>query len=482
MTNNENKNISTDRSSKFLKDIGVYAIGNIGSKLITFLMVPLYTYFVPNKSDFGYYDVCLSMCFLLIPFVTLQMRDGAFRFLLDCDDETRRQRIVTFVGRSMLTTLSLSAVAAFVMSLTTNIGYLGYSFALLVAMSLQEVYSQVFRGLGNNRSFVMVGIISAFCIGLFSLIFVAGFGWGIKGIFLANIVARLLALLVVEARVRLITRYTKWSLSSREVGLDLLRFTLPLLPGSLCWWITGSSDRMFIKYFIGLDANGVYAVAIRYTGVIMTLAVIFYQAWQETAILQYHSADRNRFFSKMFNGYIFLLSAILIGYVFLLKVFYPLLAHGGYRASLNYIYPLGVSAVIFAIAAFFDMGYQCAKDTPRTLPAIVLVAFINVILNFILIKPLGVYGVIATQLVTYAVLVIYRWYDMKRYFILKINKRVLVPITMVILSAIPFYFSPGAWADIAFAAAALALIVWSCGKDTRDLIISKFTKTHGSTK
>ncbi len=482
MTNNENKNISTDRSSKFLKDIGVYAIGNIGSKLITFLMVPLYTYFVPNKSDFGYYDVCLSMCFLLIPFVTLQMRDGAFRFLLDCDDETRRQRIVTFVGRSMLTTLSLSAVAAFVMSLTTNIGYLGYSFALLVAMSLQEVYSQVFRGLGNNRSFVMVGIISAFCIGLFSLIFVAGFGWGIKGIFLANIVARLLALLVVEARVRLITRYTKWSLSSREVGLDLLRFTLPLLPGSLCWWITGSSDRMFIKYFIGLDANGVYAVAIRYTGVIMTLAVIFYQAWQETAILQYHSADRNRFFSKMFNGYIFLLSAILIGYVFLLKVFYPLLAHGGYRASLNYIYPLGVSAVIFAIAAFFDMGYQCAKDTPRTLPAIVLVAFINVILNFILIKPLGVYGVIATQLVTYAVLVIYRWYDMKRYFILKINKRVLVPITMVMLSAIPFYFSPGAWADIAFATAALALIVWSCGKDTRDLIISKFTKTHGSTK
>ena len=155
-----------------MKDIGVYAIGNIGSKLITFLMVPLYTYFVPNKSDFGYYDVCLSMCFLLIPFVTLQMRDGAFRFLLDCDDETRRQRIVTFVGRSMLTTLSLSAVAAFVMSLTTNIGYLGYSFALLVAMSLQEVYSQVFRGLGNNRAFVMVGIISAFCIGLFSLIFV----------------------------------------------------------------------------------------------------------------------------------------------------------------------------------------------------------------------------------------------------------------------------------------------------------------------
>ena len=482
MTTKEDNNSHTSRGSKFLKDIGIYAIGNIGSKIITFLMVPLYTYFVPNKSDFGYYDVCLTMCFLLMPFVTLQLRDGAFRFLLDCDDNIRRQRIVTFVGRSLLVTLSLAVLVAIVMSMTTNIGYIGYSLGLLIAMSLQEVYSQVFRGLGNNRAFIMVGIISAFCIGLFSLLFVAGLGWGIKGIFLANIFARLLALLVVEARVRLITRNTCWKLSSREVGRVLLRYTLPLLPGSLCWWLTGSSDRLFIKYFLGLDINGLYAVATRYTGIIMTLAVIFYQAWQETAILQYNSPDRNRFFSKMFNGYIFLLSAILVGYVFMLKLFYPLLAHGGYRESLNYIYPMGVSAVIFAIVAFFDMGYQCAKDTPRTLPAIVLAAVVNVALNFALIRPLGVYGVIVTQLVTYLVLVIYRWFDMKRYFVLKIHYRVLVPVAMVLLSAVPFYFSTNPLLDIAFMVVALLIIVWACGRDARAMLLSKFTKTVNPTK
>ena len=54
-----------------MKDIGIYAIGNIGSKVITFLMVPLYTYFVHDTSDFGYYDVCLTVCFLLMPFLTL---------------------------------------------------------------------------------------------------------------------------------------------------------------------------------------------------------------------------------------------------------------------------------------------------------------------------------------------------------------------------------------------------------------------------
>ena len=83
MSSNNDNNITTNRGSKFLKDIGIYAIGNIGSKIITFMMVPLYTYFVHDTSDFGYYDVCLTVCFLRMPFVNLQLRDGAFRVLLD---------------------------------------------------------------------------------------------------------------------------------------------------------------------------------------------------------------------------------------------------------------------------------------------------------------------------------------------------------------------------------------------------------------
>ncbi len=459
-----------------MRDIGVYAIGNIGSKLITFLMVPLYTYFVHDTGDFGYYDVCLTVCLLLLPFFTLQLRDGAFRFLLDCDDETQRRRIVSFVARTMASSLVITLLVAIVLALFTDIQHLGYAVGLLIAMSLQEVYSQVFRGLGNNRAFVMVGILSALGIGVFSVIFVAYLHWGIRGIFLANIIARLLALVLVEAKVRLITRHTSWNIRIGKVGRDIIRYTLPLLPGSLCWWLTGSSDRLFVTHFLGLDVNGVYAVAIRFTGIINTLAIIFYQAWQETAILQYHSPDRDRFFSKMFNSYIFLLGIILVGYVFLLKVNYGWLVAPQYHQSLNYIYPLGLSAVLFALSAFFDMGYQCAKDTSRTLPAIVLSAVINVILNFLLIKPLGVYGVILTQVITYTVLFTYRWHDMRRYFVLKSSSRSLVPVIVMLLSAIPFYYCDGIVINIAYMALAIGAIIAACNKELRDLLLSKFSK------
>lgn len=477
----DNKNKTGSRSSKFVKDIGIYAIGNIGSKIITFLMVPMYTHYV-DKSDFGYYDLCFTWCLLLMPFVTLQLRDGAFRFLLDCDNDTRRKRIVTFVSRTLISTTILSCLITAALALFTNIQYLGYALGMLLAMSFQEVYSQVFRGLRNNRAFVTVGILSALGIGLFSIFFVVGLGWGIKGIFLANILARVLALIIVEARVRLITLNTRWSISSREVAHDILRYTLPLLPGSLCWWLTGSSDRLFITHFLGLDVNGVYAVATRFTGIIYTLAVIYYQAWQETAILQYNSPDRDRFFSRMFSSYITLLGLILVGYVFLLKVNYGWMVAEQYHESLNFIYPLGLSAVIFAAAAFFDMGYQCAKDTKRTLPAIVLSAAINVVLNFLLIKPLGVYGVIVTQLVTYLVLFIYRWHDMRRYFVLKIGKLTVVPVAVMLVSALPFYHTQGIWLNMLYMILALACIIASCDKDVRELILSKFTKSRATTK
>ena len=61
---------TTGRGKQFLKSVGIYAVGNIGSKLITFLMIPLYTFFV-ETSEFGYYDLCLTaayeFCFVATP-------------------------------------------------------------------------------------------------------------------------------------------------------------------------------------------------------------------------------------------------------------------------------------------------------------------------------------------------------------------------------------------------------------------------------
>lgn len=445
-----------------MNDLGIYAVGNLGAKAITFLMVPLYTYFVTQPADYGYYDICLTAIFLVMPFLTLQLRDGAFRFLLDVTADEERTKIVSMVYRTLGVTILISIVITLVVDSVFHINYLWLTLALLIVMSIQEVVSQVFRGLGNTKAFVAIGMLSAFGIGIFSVAFVAMMGMGIKGIFLANILARLIAIAVVEFRVRTLRKFFSLTVSVRGILRDILKYSIPLLPGSLCWWLTGSSDRWFIQGFLGFEANGVYAVAVRFTSILFTLGIIYYQAWQETAIMQYNSSDRDKFFSKMLNSYVYVLALLLIAFSFLLKINYGWLVDGNYAASKWYIYPMSVSTAFFAISAFFDMGYQCAKDTKRTLPAIILAAMVNVGLNFILVKHLGVWGAIVTSIVTYLVLVVYRWHDMKRYFQLSISPLTAVPVLAVIAGAAPYYLDTALWQDVVALVVLMALLLLAC--------------------
>lgn len=435
----QDNTIQQNRSKRFLKAIGLYAIGNLGSKLITFLMVPLYTYFV-NPADYGFYDICLTLVLLAIPFMTLQLRDGAFRFLVDNENEKIREAVITFAYKMMIRTAIAAVALAVVIGWLYTVKYLWLAVMLLITMSFYEVVIQITRGLGNTVSFVSAGIISALGIGIFSVVFVVCFDLGIVGIFWANILARFVALIYVEYKDRIIRRYLVKSPDYVNIRKEIMKYSLPLIPGVVLWWIVGSSDRFFIQHYLGLSANGIYAVVFRFTSVLQVLSTIFYQAWQETALRQYNSDDRDMFFSKMFNSYLYVLSCVLIVFVFALKLNYSWLVSDEFAESVEYLYPMAVSVLLFALAAFMDMGYQCSKDTKRTLPAIIFAAIVNLVSNYFLVELMGLWGVVITSIITYIVLLVYRIHDMKRYFKLQFHKRSVLPLCMLILGLILYYF------------------------------------------
>ena len=225
-----------------------------------------------------------------------------------------------------------------------------------------------------------------------------------------------------------------------------------------------------------------YAVAFRFNSIILILATIFYQAWQETAILQYNSPDRDKFFSKMFNTYIAVLAILLTGYSFSLKIIYPVIVSANYQESVYYLYPMGIAAVIFALSAFFDMGYQCAKDTVSTLPAIVVAAVVNIVCNLVLVRYYGVYGAIATSIITYVVLFVWRLRDMKRYFKLSFYPLTAIPLIIIVVGAIPFHFIDSWWLLLIYMIAACALALMSIPKDALNELKGKILRKIGINK
>lgn len=478
-----------NRNKKFIKDIGIYAIGNLGSKLITFLMVPLYTYFIADVSDFGYYDLCLSVVFFFVPFVTLQLGDGAFRFLLNAGDDMARQReVLSVIYRALASMLSLSVVIVLVASMFWHIKYVWLSFGLLCAMSVHDVVSQVARGMGDAKAYVASGILASVGIGVFSVLFVVVFKWGVPGIFWANILSRVIAVAFIEIKVGIIKKYFLrhdnvpmtgwWHLFGK-----ILKYSLPLVYTTMYWWLINCSDRFFIAHYVGLEQNGIYSVAIRFTAILQTFGFIFYQAWQDSAFRQYNSPDRNSFFSKVLNGYIFAMVIILLLYTFGLKIIYPWLVETKYQGSIEYLYPLGISAFLYTMVYFTNIIYQCALDTRRTMVQMMVVSFMNIAMNFVMIRWLGVYGVVVTSIVTYVVLLMYRFFDMARYVKLKLQTATVVPIGIGMAGMLPFYFDTSVVQDAVFLVISIVLIYIVLPRYYRSMLFSKFhfPKGGGST-
>ena len=451
----------TNRNKKFFKDFGIYSIGILGTRIVMFLMVPFYTYFIEDTGQFGYYDLCSQICLFLIPLTTLQMREASFRFLLETDNNDSRTQVVSFIYRTLFFNILIISLLVALAAILTNIPYLWHTFALLIALTLHEVVCQISRGLKRNDVYVSCNIVNALLIGVLSVLFVGVMDMGIEGIFYANLASRIAVIALIEIRLHVFTQYFKFSAVSKEVGKSILAYSLPLILTNMCWLFTTSSDRFFIVCLIdnGTAVNGVYSVAVKFTMILQTLAVIFYQTWQETAITQYHTSDRDEFFSKIFNIYVYVLVALLIVYSFTLKLNYGWLVGENYQNSVIYLFPLGISFLLSSLSsAFFDLGYQCAKETRRSIIAVVLTVILNVTLNLLITPKIGIWGVISANVVSYLFLALYRYFDTRRYFRISIDHSSFALPVVLLLGLAAYHYSDTVMEELA-AFAVLVMIM-----------------------
>lgn len=468
-----------ERSRKFIKDIFIYAIGNLGSKLITFLLVPLYTYFIA-PDDFGYYDIALNISFLGIGALSFQLRDGVFRFLLDNEDEKIRKYIVSFTFRFLLRSTLVAFAIGLVCLLFFEIRFLPWIVALTVVFMFYEIYIQVIRGLGRNVYFVYIGILTSFLTAALSCLFIIWLECEVLGIFYANILSRLLSMLVIECKLRILKKYFRYDFSDSQINREIIKYSLPLLPNALCWWILGSSNRLFIDHYLGLGANGIYAVAMKFASILETFSLIIYQAWQETAIKQYESQDRNRFFSSVLYAQMYIFSAFVILAVFMIKWNYGWLVDEDFQESAQYLFPLGISVIFFSLTSFFDMGYQCSKETARNLPGVLFATGVNLLFNFLLVQHWAIWGIVVSSILTYLFLFLYRMVDSRRFFRVKVPYMGIIPLGGCVMAGIIYYGVTNMYLQM-FYISVLMIVAWVSmpgyiKKQLMSMALSKFSQ------
>lgn len=143
---------------------------------------------------------------------------------------------------------------------------------------------------------------------------------------------------------------------------------------------------------------------------------------------------------------------------------------------------MGISWILIAISNYFYLPYQCAKDTKSAVPAVIILAITNIVLNYILVPRLGMFGVISTSIIGYSIVTFYLWRDTRKYFTLRFFKNTIVPILLILAGSIPFYLNHNALLDILYIVISYLFIFFSTPRKVRDGLILKIKNKMTSSK
>lgn len=467
------------RGKKFMKDLGIYAIGNLGAKFISFLLVPLYTHYITSPTEYGIYELIVTISFCLIPLLCCQMTDGGFRFLIETKDIDRHRAVISYISKLLISNSVLLIGVAAICGLFYPSKYLPYIVVYGIFQTIYEVCVQLLRGLGYTKAFVLAGIINATITAILGVTFLAGFGMGIEGILISVISAKIVTVSLLNWKLHIWRDYISFKFIDKSISKELLCYSLPLIPVAIGWWFVSANNRFFIERYLGLTDTGYYGLVCSFTGILYVLCFIFYQTWQQNAIEQYNSPDRNAFFSSVFNSYFFLLCALVSIFPYALRFNYGWLVGANYQESSQYLFLNSLYVMAFSLAAFFEIAYQCAKRTARILPSLILAIVISVLCNFLLIEWLQVNGVILSSVVTYASLLIYRIFDTRKFMQITFAWKNIFPILILVACFVLYYQPLPRMADLIICMSAALLFVFFAPKGLKESIAKKlFAKVH----
>ncbi|MEH7092940.1 polysaccharide biosynthesis C-terminal domain-containing protein [Priestia megaterium] len=407
----------------------VFAIGNLGSKLISFILLPLYTYYL-TKSEFGTVDLLTNTLSLLLPIFTLSVFDAILRFAMERGQDHKavltNALAVTLVG-FLISGLLYPAVVIF-FPFPKLIFFL---YVLFFLQSINSCLSQFVRALGKVKLFSSLGMVGAFVVLISNILFLSILHWGIEGYIISLIISNFVCFIVV-----FIFGDIKKNVHIGSVNIGILRmmllYSLPLIPNSLMWWIMSLSDRYVISFFLGVGANGLYAVASKIPNLLNVINSIFFQAWQMSAIEEDVSKDKSEFYTNIFSIYSTLLLIFTSVMIALTKFLMKFIVSAEYFESWRYVPFLLLGVVFSSFSSFVGTNYIANKNTAGIFKTSLWGAIINIVLNLILIPIIGINGAAISTMISFAIIWILRTKGTKKHVTIAVNLRKCI-LTLIIL-------------------------------------------------
>lgn len=398
-----------------LKDISALAISNFGSRLISFLLIPIYTS-VLTTEEYGNYDIIYTTVSLLVPVLTLGITDGVTRFLLESKE--RKSDIYKVALRIIL----LSVVVVIIFSVINNITGLlpifkDYWFMFVsyyVVFVLYRLAQDVARGLDKLKLIGISGVINSVCLLVLNMLFLLVFNWKLNGFFLANIFSNMIAASYIIILVGF-HKEIKIKNVDRKLRREMIKYSGPMVLNSVGWWINSVSDRYIVTLICGVAANGIYSIAYKIPTVLTSLQSIFNQAWTVSLVKDYDRKKSHKFVQDAYDTYNVLMMLACVAIIYFNRLIARLLYADDFFEAWQYAPVLVLSVLFSSLSGLLGAIFGAEKDTKVLGQTTTIGAIVNIVLNVVLINGIGVFGAAIATLISSIVVWAMRYMKSQKY-------------------------------------------------------------------
>lgn len=423
------------------KNILAFLCGNFGTKLIGFLMVPLYTN-VLLPEEYGEIDLVLSLAGIITPFIACGIHEGVMRFSLDHNAD---HKLIFSIGLRFF--LISSGVFLIVSPALLLIPVVSDSIWFLVSYCIINEFMTIIlcyiRGKDNVKLYAFLGFLHAFISALLNIILLSVLHTGLFGYKLSMLIAPVVTSIIAIAlgRLRRDFSVSKWD---SNLSREIFKFSFALLPNAILWWCINASDRFFVTYLLGTSSNGLYAIAYKIPTILTTISSIFMQSWQMSAIKLNEEKDETDFTSRIYRSLVFFSGLATALLILANKEILHIYVASEYREAWVISPPLMIAFFAGALSTFWGSFYIAAKKMKFYLISAVFGAISNIVLNFLLINRFGIIGAAIATAIGYIVVLIVRVFGIKKtaklnFFNKQLVYTILCLLMILIVSYLPTY-------------------------------------------
>ncbi len=414
----------------------VYFFGSILTKLISFLLLPLYSAKLSTEA-FGYFDYSVTILTILSGVVCFELWTGAIRFLLQKDTKEGKEKVIYNSIIMASTSIILLAVVFVASSSMITIQHAPLIFLYAVVYIFQSLYSSFIRGYKRNVDFMLSGLLSSIINMFINIYFIGYQNGGVEYLYISFICGALIQILYIEWKIKTFKTFHLYNFDAAFLK-QLFTFCFPLFINSISYWVLTSYSRVVISNVLGLSANGVYSMGLRFSSIIVLFTSVLSMAWQELVFS--NKTEKKRVYR---TGLLLYGQFLLYGIIFalpVLKIIYPLMIDVKFVGALIILPICMLNTIISGYSDFIGKVIIAENKTKMILFSSFLGAITCFLLSNILVYRFSLVGVVCSIFIGFLISVMIRFYALRDIVFIKLNKQILSTMILLLVSILIYYF------------------------------------------